>query len=134
MSGSLPAQDRLFLDGAAERRRFLDRLAFAAEPAHATAANAYDRALRERLRLLTAGPADPAWLAALETRLGEEGVRLAAARARTLDALQARNLCTRQTGPFLSGLARPLRRVEPSLILLWTRPRLAEALARARVP
>src|SRR5580693_9690727 len=47
-----PAQDRLFLEGAAERRRFFDRLVFAAEPIHAAHAGAYDRALRERSRLL----------------------------------------------------------------------------------
>ncbi len=125
-----PAQDRLFLDGAVERRRFLDRLAFAAEPAHATAANAYDRALRERLRLLTDGPADPAWLTALETRLGEEGVRVADARARTLDALQA-EIDGRSDRPF------PQARLDLSGD--WSRPdvsadapRLAEAFARAR--
>ena len=47
-----PAQDRLFLEGAAERRRFFDRLVFAAEPIHAAHAGAYERALRERTRLL----------------------------------------------------------------------------------
>jgi DNA replication and repair protein RecF len=43
-----PAQDRLFLDGAAERRRFLDRLVFAGEAAHALHVAAYERALRWR--------------------------------------------------------------------------------------
>jgi DNA replication and repair protein RecF len=85
-----PAQDRLFLDGAAERRRFFDRLVFAAEPEHAAHAGAYERALRERLRLLTGDePADPAWLAALEARMAESGALMAEARARTLEALQA---------------------------------------------
>jgi DNA replication and repair protein RecF len=94
-----PAQDRLFLEGGTERRRFLDRLTFASEPAHAAAASAYERALRERMRLLVDGPADPVWLDALEARLGEEGVRLAAARARTLDALQA-EIDSRVDRPF----------------------------------
>jgi DNA replication and repair protein RecF len=84
-----PQQDRLFLEGAADRRRFLDRLAFAAEPAHAVAAGAYERALRERMRLLTDGPADAAWLAALETQAAQAGAAVAAARWRTLAALQA---------------------------------------------
>ncbi len=83
-----PAQDRLFLEGAADRRRFLDRLVFAAEPAHAVHVAAYEKALRERLKLLTEGPADPAWLDALEARLAEAGALMAAARARTLAALQ----------------------------------------------
>ena len=125
-----PAQDRLFLEGGSERRRFLDRLAFAAEPAHAAAANAYERARRERLRLLTDGPADPVWLDALEARLGEEGVRLAHVRARTLDALQA-EIDARADRPFPQALL--------DLSGDWSRPdastdapRLAEAFARTR--
>ncbi|MDP2011037.1 MAG: DNA replication/repair protein RecF [Phenylobacterium sp.] len=83
-----PAQDRLFLEGAGDRRRFFDRLVFAAEPAHAAHASAYEKSQRERMRLLTDGPADPDWLSALEARLGEAGALMAAARARTLSALQ----------------------------------------------
>jgi len=84
-----PAQDRLFLEGAGDRRRFFDRLVFAAQPRHAAHAQAYEKALRERLRLLTDGPADPAWLDALEARMAEAGALMADARARTLAALQA---------------------------------------------
>jgi DNA replication and repair protein RecF len=83
-----PQQDRLFLDGAADRRRFFDRLVFAAEPSHAARASTYERALRERMRLLTEGPADPAWLGALEARMAEAGAAMALARARGLAALQ----------------------------------------------
>jgi DNA replication and repair protein RecF len=86
-----PAQDRLFLEGAAERRRFFDRLVFAAIPRHAAHAQAYERAMRERMKLLTdeAGPPDAAWLDALEARLAEAGALMAEARAATLAALQA---------------------------------------------
>lgn len=89
-----PAQDRLFLEAASERRRFFDRLVFAGEPAHASHAGAYDRAQRERMRLLTDAletgrPADTVWLTALEARLGQAGALMAQARATTLTALQA---------------------------------------------
>ena len=84
-----PAQDRLFLEGAGERRRFFDRLVFAAEPIHAAHAGAYERALRERMRLLAEEGPDPAWLTALEARMAEAGARMAEARAATLKALQA---------------------------------------------
>jgi DNA replication and repair protein RecF len=84
-----PAQDRLFVEGAGDRRRFFDRLVFAAEPSHAAHASAYEKAMRERLRLLTDGVAEPAWLNALEARMGEAGALMAQARARTLLALQA---------------------------------------------
>ena len=85
-----PAQDRLFLEGAAERRRFFDRLVFAAEPIHAAHAGAYERALRERTRLLAEPAADPAWL----TRAGGPHGRgrradRRGARARRSQALQA---------------------------------------------
>jgi DNA replication and repair protein RecF len=84
-----PQQDRLFLDGASDRRRFFDRLVFAAEPVHARYAGAYDKAMRERTALLTAdGPADPAWLNALEATMAQAGALMVEARARTLTALQ----------------------------------------------
>jgi DNA replication and repair protein RecF len=83
-----PAQDRLFLEGSSERRRFFDRLVFAAEPIHAAHAGAYERALRERTRLLAEEIPDPVWLAALEARMAEAGARMAEARAATLAALQ----------------------------------------------
>ncbi len=87
-----PEQDRLFSDARAERLRFFDRLVFAADPSHAAAVSAYEKALRERLRLLTDGaeghPADPLWLDALEIRLGEAGARAALARADALATLQ----------------------------------------------
>lgn len=94
-----PAQDRLFLEGAADRRRFFDRLVYAGEPAHAAQVQTYEKALRERMRLLTDGPADPAWLDALEVQLGEAGARMAEARARTLGALVA-EIATRGERPF----------------------------------
>ena len=94
-----PAQDRLFLEGAADRRRFFDRLVYAGEPSHAAQVQAYEKALRERMRLLTEGPADPAWLDALELQLAAAGARMAEARARTLSALSA-EIATRAERPF----------------------------------
>ena len=102
-----PAQDRLFLEAAGERRRFLDRLVFAAEPRHAAHAQAYEKALRERLRLLTDGPADSVWLDALEGRLAQSGARLAEARARTLAALQS-EIDGRGDRPFPQARLAPL--------------------------
>lgn len=88
-----PEQDRLFSDARAARLKFFDRLVFAANPDHAATVAAYEKALRERLRLLTEGAegraADPLWLDALEQRLAEAGARAAIARAGALTALQA---------------------------------------------
>jgi DNA replication and repair protein RecF len=84
-----PQQDRLFLESASDRRKFFDRLVFADTPGHARHVAAYDKAMRERTVLLTDGPADPAWLDALEARMAKEGAAMARARAETLTALQA---------------------------------------------
>lgn len=84
-----PAMDRLFLEGAGGRRRFLDRLVLALHPAHARHAARYEAAMRERNRLLGADrPADPGWLDALEARMTEHGGAIADARADTLAALE----------------------------------------------
>jgi DNA replication and repair protein RecF len=75
-----PQMDRLFVDGASQRRRFLDRLVYGFDGDHARRVNAYERAMRERARLLKTGAADAAWLAALEGTMAEHGVAIAAAR------------------------------------------------------
>lgn len=130
-----PAQDRLFLEGAADRRRFFDRLVFAAEPRHAAYASAYEKTLRERMRLLTDGPADPAWLDALETRLAEAGALMATGRARTLAALQA-EIDSRGERPFPQaklGLAGAWEQMAlEGAGLDEIEPRLAAALAAGR--
>lgn len=98
-----PEHDRLFSDARAERLKFFDRLVFAAEPVHAAVVAAYEKALRERLRLLIEGAegreADPLWLDALEVRLGEAGARAALSRARALATLQA-GIDARSDRPF----------------------------------
>jgi DNA replication and repair protein RecF len=86
-----PAMDRLFTDSAGARRRFLDRLVLALEPAHAHHAARYEAAMRARNKLLAEpDSADPAWLAALEAGMAEHGTAVAEARARTVAALDER--------------------------------------------
>jgi DNA replication and repair protein RecF len=75
-----PAMDRLWIEGVEGRRRWLDRAALSFQPGHAEAALAYDKAMRERNRLLKEGPWDPRWLDALEARMAEAGLRIAMAR------------------------------------------------------
>ncbi len=80
-----PQMDRLFGEGAAGRRRFLDRLVWALEPGHAREVAAHDTAMANRNRLLAQGAADPAWLAGLEDSMARHATAAAAAR-RTLVA------------------------------------------------
>ena len=93
-----PDMDRLFREGASARRRFLDRLVFGFDPAHAGRVTAYEQAMRERARLLGEGSGDDAWAAALEETMAARGVAIAAAR---LDMVQrlSRALAV-ATGPF----------------------------------
>ena len=79
-----PAQDRLFMEGASERRRFLDRMTLTRDRAHAQASAAYDKAMRQRTAALTAPRApDPRLLTILEQQMAEAGVAVAAARRET---------------------------------------------------
>ncbi len=75
----IPAMDRLFHDGAAERRRFLDRLITSSDPAHARRWGAYEIAMRERVSALKNG-AGSRWLDALERTMAETAIAVAASR------------------------------------------------------
>ena len=69
----IPAMDRLWIEGAEGRRRFLDRMALSFEPGHAEAALTYEKAMRERNRLLKDMVRDPAWYVALEAQMADAG-------------------------------------------------------------
>ena len=56
----VPVMDRLWVDGAEGRRRFLDRLSMSFEPSHAQYTLDYERAMRERNKMLKEGINDPA--------------------------------------------------------------------------
>jgi DNA replication and repair protein RecF len=102
-----PAMDRLFVDGPAARRKFLDRLVTAFDADHAGRMAAYDHAHRQRLRLLREGAsggrahskeADAPWFAALEDTMARHGIALAAARHDVVARL-SRDLAAAE-GPF----------------------------------
>jgi DNA replication and repair protein RecF len=82
-----PAMDRLFIESAGGRRRFLDRLVLGFDAGHARSATRYETAMRERARLLKYGPRDPAWLDGLENEMAEAGTQIAQARAATVEKL-----------------------------------------------
>jgi DNA replication and repair protein RecF len=86
-----PAMDRLFTGSTGDRRRFLDRLVLALDPAHAHHAARYEAAMRARNKLLAdEGGADAAWLDGLEQAMAEHGAAIAQARARSVAALDSR--------------------------------------------
>lgn len=95
-----PAMDRLFADSAGARRRYMDRLALALDPAHARRATRFEAAISERNRLLSAQhDPDPRWLDAIEVQLAEAGSQLAQGRAALIERLSA-ELATLPPEPF----------------------------------
>ncbi len=128
-----PSMDRLFLDPASGRRRFLDRLVFGFDPQHADRLAAYERALRERSRLLRAGSGEKAWLDALEGTMTASGVAVAAARRSAIRRLDG--ALVDGDGPFPAAGVRLEGDVESWLDTLPAvdcEARLGEALAASR--
>ncbi len=82
----VPAMDRLWIEGADGRRRFLDRMTLSFLPDHGDQTLRYDKAMRERNRLLKDMVREPSWYLALENAMAEAG---AAIHANRLNALQA---------------------------------------------
>ena len=83
----VPAMDRLFSDTPEVRRRFLDRVTLSFFPDHAEAAQTYDRAMRERNRLLRDQVSDPGWYRALEAQMGQAGAALTRNRLAALERI-----------------------------------------------
>ncbi len=93
-----PQMDGLFREGASGRRRFLDRLVYGFDPAHAGRVGAYEQVLRQRARLLRSVDGDATWLASLEDSMARRGVAIAAARRALLARLA--DACAAGVGPF----------------------------------
>ena len=85
----VPAMDRLWTEGAEGRRRFLDRMTLSFTPEHGGAALRYEKAMRDRNRLLRDQVDDPRWYAALEARMGESGAEIESNRAAALARVSA---------------------------------------------
>ena len=83
----VPAMDRLWIEGAEGRRRFLDRMTLSFTPDHAEASLTYEKAMRDRNRLLKEGASDPHWYAALEAQMAEAGAQIMANRHAALARL-----------------------------------------------
>jgi len=88
MAWITPDMDRLLVESASARRKFLDRLVYSFDPAHGARVQRYEKAMRERLRLLRDGIADAVWLAALEDEMAQTAVAIAAARRHMISRLK----------------------------------------------
>jgi DNA replication and repair protein RecF len=72
----VPAMDRLWIEAAEGRRRFLDRMALSFFPEHAEQSLTYERAMRDRNRLIKDQVNDSGWYAALEAQMAEAGEQI----------------------------------------------------------
>lgn len=133
MAWITPDLDRVLADGPSARRKLLDRMAFSFDPAHAGRVHRYEKAMRERLRLLRDGVSDAAWLSALEDEMARAGTAIAAARRHMLQALQTGIAETVSAFPradmTLKGLAEEALANDPALVV---EDKLRAALARTR--
>jgi DNA replication and repair protein RecF len=116
-----PAMDRLWTEGADGRRRFLDRIAMSFEPGHAEAVLDYEKAMRERNRLLRDQVTDGRWYDALEAQMAASGAAIRANRAAAVARLAAA-----QDGAETAFPAADLGLVEPEA------GELGDALAASR--
>ena len=83
----IPSMDRLWIEGPEGRRRFLDRMTLSFVPGHAEVSLAYEKAMRDRNRLLKDQVRDGHWYVALERQMAEAGVALHENRLAALHAL-----------------------------------------------
>ncbi|MGK7654796.1 DNA replication/repair protein RecF [Roseovarius sp. B08] len=83
----IPSMDRLWIEGAEGRRRFLDRMTLSFVPSHAEATLAYEKAMRERNRLLKDQVRDGHWYVALERQMAEAGTAIHTNRVTALEQL-----------------------------------------------
>lgn len=83
-----PQMDRLFLDGASGRRRFLDRLTVALIPDHTQQIMAHERSVMSRNRVLLEQPHETAWLDSLETSISRHAVAVTAGRMNLIETLK----------------------------------------------
>lgn len=82
-----PTMDRLWSESAEGRRRFLDRMAMSLIPDHASYATIYERAMRERNRLLRTNGSDADWFKVLESQMVDAGIKLTRHRLYVIDRL-----------------------------------------------
>jgi DNA replication and repair protein RecF len=83
-----PAMDGLFSGPASDRRRFLDRLVTTLIPGHSAAVSDFEKAMRQRNRLLDDN-GEARWLSAIEAQMAELATAIHHARTDSLGQLQS---------------------------------------------
>ena len=123
----VPTMDRLWVEGAEGRRRFLDRMVMSFVPDHAQAVLDYERAMRERNRLLKDQMRDAHWYQALEAQMARAGIAIDAARKQVIA-----RLAEAQSQAETAFPAADLSLTHPDIDLPEAETDLAQAFAQSR--
>jgi DNA replication and repair protein RecF len=105
-----PQMDRLFLEGASGRRRFIDQLIYGLDPEHAGPVAAYDHSVRSRNKLLRDGKLDPEWLDSIEDSIARHGVAISVRRLEAVQRLQ--EVCRASNGAFPGAIIGMMGQIE----------------------
>lgn len=122
----VPSMDRLWLEAAEGRRRFLDRMTLSFLPDHGDGVLAYEKAMRDRNRLLKDGVRDAQWYDALEAQMARHGAGI---HTRRVDALTRLAAAQVDDGPFPAAT---LALTHPEEGVPATEEALREAFVRSR--
>lgn len=98
----VPSMDRLWIEGAEGRRRFLDRATLSFLPHHADAVLRYEKAMRERNRLLKDMVRDAHWYTVLENQMADAGAEIDANRRYTITELMQSQDAAQSAFPIAS--------------------------------
>nr|WP_286193843.1 DNA replication/repair protein RecF [Tropicibacter sp. R16_0] len=123
----VPSMDRLWIEGADGRRRFLDRMALSFDPGHAEASLLYEKAMRERNKLLKEQIRDDHWYVALERQMAEAGNRIHQGRLSALELVRQAQEQAQTAFPSAD-----LELVQTEGAMPETEPDLREALIESR--
>ncbi len=124
----VPTMDRLWLEGADGRRRFLDRMTLSFEPGHGDAVLTYEKAMRERNRLLKDQVRDPSWYAALEDQMARSGAAITQNRKYAVARVEVMLATTATAFPIAALTLHGPDDAEP----MGERDALADALSKGR--
>ena len=91
----VPSMDRLWTEGSSGRRQFLDRLTLSYFPKHAEVSLLYEKAMKERNRLLKEKIYNDQWYNALEIEMAKSAVTIQKSRMQAIQYLtEAQNQLT----------------------------------------
>ncbi|MGB0935274.1 MAG: DNA replication/repair protein RecF [Alphaproteobacteria bacterium] len=128
-----PSLDQLFTDNASGRRRFLDRLISGVDPYHSARLSRFEKAMRERNKLLKDGRTNASWYQALEIQIAAESVAIAARRLDFLEQLTKACKLLNQSFPQARlAIQGPVEDKLSQATALETETWLADGLAQSR--